>query len=114
MVKPALGRGLGALLGGSAPLPKPPQPAPANSTALTGIPVPAVSVSIAAVPAIDPRDRVLRVSLDRVKPCSFQPRKDFAPEALQELADSIREQGILSPLIVKGSVLNIDTGGECW
>ena len=67
MAKPALGRGLGALLGGSAPPPKSPQPAPAISTALSGVPVPAVSVSIAAVPATDQRDRVLRVSLDRVK-----------------------------------------------
>jgi ParB family chromosome partitioning protein len=31
----------------------------------------------------------------------LQPRKDFPPEALQELADSIREQGIIQPLIVR-------------
>ena len=31
----------------------------------------------------------------------MQPRKEFAPEALQELADSIREQGIVQPLIVR-------------
>jgi len=56
------------------------------------------------VPAPAPeenRERVLRVPLSRVRPCPFQPRKDFAPEALQELADSIREQGIVQPLIVR-------------
>jgi ParB family chromosome partitioning protein len=31
----------------------------------------------------------------------MQPRKQFAPEALQELADSIRQQGIVQPLIVR-------------
>lgn len=34
-------------------------------------------------------------------PNPFQPRQDFDPEALQELADSIRAQGILQPLIVR-------------
>ena len=116
MAKPALGRGLGALLGGSAPAAKPPLPVPALSPAVTGAPVPAGSVSLAAVPVADPRDRVLRVALDRVKPCSFQPRKDFAPGALQELADSIREQGILSPLIVrpKGDQFELIAGERRW
>jgi ParB family chromosome partitioning protein len=31
----------------------------------------------------------------------MQPRKDFSPEALRELADSIKEQGIVQPLIVR-------------
>ncbi len=41
------------------------------------------------------------VPLGRIRPCPFQPRKDFPPETLQELADSIREQGIVQPLIVR-------------
>lgn len=49
----------------------------------------------------DPRDRVQRVALGRIVPCPFQPRKDFPPESLQELSDSIKEQGILQPLIVR-------------
>jgi ParB family chromosome partitioning protein len=54
------------------------------------------------VPApIDTRERVLRVPLDRVKPSPLQPRKDFTTEALQELAASIKEQGIVQPLIVR-------------
>jgi ParB family chromosome partitioning protein len=44
---------------------------------------------------------VQRVPLDRIVPCPFQPRKDFSPESLQELADSIKEQGIVQPLIVR-------------
>jgi ParB family transcriptional regulator, chromosome partitioning protein len=88
MAKPALGRGLGALLGDS-PIATPPVPAPVSST------VPA------APAATDPRERVQRVALDRIRPCPLQPRKDFSPEALRELADSIREQGIVQPLIVR-------------
>jgi ParB family transcriptional regulator, chromosome partitioning protein len=89
MAKPALGRGLGALLGGS-PIAKPPVPAAISTAA----PNP-------AAPPADPRDRVQRVPIDRVHPCPFQPRKDFPPETLRELADSIKEQGIVQPLIVR-------------
>lgn len=32
----------------------------------------------------------------------FQPRKDMNPEKLQELADSIRAQGIIQPIVVRG------------
>ena len=88
MAKPALGRGLGALLGDS-PIAKPQAPGPASST------VPG------AASVTDERERVQRVALDRIRPCPFQPRKDFSPETLRELADSIREQGIVQPLIVR-------------
>ena len=44
---------------------------------------------------------MLRVRLDRIKPSPLQPRKDFTTEALQELAASIKEQGIVQPLIVR-------------
>jgi ParB family chromosome partitioning protein len=96
MAKPALGRGLGALLGGAPvlakPAPVPPSPALAPA-ATTPTPEPA--------PLVDPRDRVQRVALDRIRPCPLQPRKDFPAESLRELADSIREQGIVQPLIVR-------------
>ena len=88
MAKPALGRGLGALLGGS-PVAKPPFPAAVP----TLVPDPAT--------APETRERVLRVALNRIVPCPFQPRKDFSVESLRELADSIREQGIVQPLIVR-------------
>jgi ParB family chromosome partitioning protein len=89
MAKPALGRGLGALLGGSPVLTQPAQAPVVPSPA----PIPA--------PAPDLRERVQRVPLDRLRPCPLQPRKDFSAEALRELADSIREQGIVQPLIVR-------------
>ena len=103
MAKPALGRGLGALLGGS-PVAKAPIPAA----------VPTLVHDQA--PPVDSRERVLRVALGRIVPCPFQPRKDFPAESLRELADSIREQGIVQPLIVReqGEQLELIAGERRW
>jgi len=87
MAKTALGRGLGALLGGTAGS----VPAAVGSSA--------AAAAASAPPAAG--DQVRRVPIDRVRASVLQPRKDFAPEALRELADSIREQGILQPLVVR-------------
>ena len=103
MAKPALGRGLGALLGDS-PIAKPPGLAPASTRAP------------GAEPTTDTRERVQRVALGRIRPCPFQPRKDFSPETLRELADSIKEQGIVQPLIVRerSGHLELIAGERRW
>ena len=103
MAKPALGRGLGALLGGN-PVAKPPLPA-------------AIPHDLSATPsAAEARERVQRVPLERIVPCPFQPRKDFPPETLRELADSIKEQGIVQPLIVRerNGHLELIAGERRW
>jgi len=43
--------------------------------------------------------------IDRIKPNPHQPRQYFDPKALQELSQSIKQQGVLQPLIVKSSNL---------
>ena len=43
---------------------------------------------------------VIRVPRTSVVPNPYQPRKEFEAEALQELADSIRQYGVLQPLLV--------------
>jgi len=43
------------------------------------------------------------VALDLLEPNPDQPRRQFADEALKELADSIREKGVIQPLIVRPS-----------
>ncbi len=87
MSKPALGRGLGALLAGS----------PAGAA-----PIPSATIAVAApAPLPDSRDRVQRVPLNKIRATAMQPRKEFSQDALKELADSIREQGIVQPLIVR-------------
>lgn len=42
-----------------------------------------------------------RVTLDQIVPSPLQPRKEFQPEMLTELMESIREHGIIQPLIVR-------------
>lgn len=44
-----------------------------------------------------------RIPIESIEPNPDQPRKDFTPEALQELADSIRAKGVIQPLIVRRS-----------
>jgi len=51
-------------------------------------------------------ERVLRVALDQVVPSPLQPRKRFNEENLHELVESIREHGVIQPLIVR------DAGGR--
>jgi ParB family chromosome partitioning protein len=45
-------------------------------------------------------------------PSTLQPRKDFGREALQELIDSIRQHGIIQPLIVRLAPASPSTGGQ--
>jgi ParB family chromosome partitioning protein len=42
-----------------------------------------------------------QLPIELIHPGKFQPRKDFNPETLQQLADSIRSQGIIQPIIVR-------------
>ena len=105
MAKPALGRGLGALLGGS-PIAKPPSAALISKPASAPAPAPAPAAG----------ERIHRVPISGVHPCPFQPRKNFEPEALKDLADSIREQGIVQPLIVResGGKFELIAGERRW
>ena len=99
MSKPALGRGLGALLAGT----------PARVAPAVGSTVPSQAEGLVA-------DSVRRIPLTSVRPGAFQPRKDFPEEALRELADSIREQGIVQPLIVRqrGEIYELIAGERRW
>ena len=61
-----------------------------------------------------PVEQTLKINL--IEPNSEQPRKNFDEESLQELADSIRQYGILQPLIVqkKGNHYEIIAGERRW
>jgi ParB family chromosome partitioning protein len=75
MARSGLGKGLGALIG-----------------------TPSVA---AATDVAESGERVHQIDLARIVPSTLQPRKDFGREALQELIDSIRQHGIIQPLIVR-------------
>lgn len=57
-----------------------------------------------------------KLKLNLIEPNSEQPRKKFDEESLQELADSIKQYGILQPLIVqkKGNHYEIIAGERRW
>jgi len=54
--------------------------------------------------------------VSRIHPSALQPRRDFPQESLAELADSIREQGILQPLVVRkdGDSFELIAGERRW
>ena len=78
MAKMALGKGLSALIAA--------QPAPAPA--------------VAALPD-DHSEKIWQISLDSITPSPLQPRKEFGTDALSELVESIRQHGIIQPLIVR-------------
>src|ERR1700758_3298402 len=75
MARSGLGKGLGALIG--------------------------TPYTVASTEVAQPGERVHQFSLASVVPSTLQPRKDFGREALQELIDSIRQHGIIQPLMVR-------------
>ena len=52
------------------------------------------------------------IDIEKIKPCPYQPRKNFDKESLDDLIQSVKEKGILQPLIVrkKGSKFEIVAG----
>lgn len=61
-------------------------------------------------------DGMLLVKLSRIQPDPDQPRKNFDEEKLNELADSIRTYGMISPIVVKkrGALYEIVAGERRW
>lgn len=53
---------------------------------------------------IEEGEQVKEVSVSEIRPNPYQPRKEFEQSAIDELAHSIREHGIIQPLIVRKSI----------
>ena len=60
--------------------------------------------------------QLLQLALDAVIPNPHQPRKHFVPEALNDLAASIRQTGILQPVVVRrsGNAYELIAGERRW
>src|SRR5216684_616425 len=41
------------------------------------------------------------IPVENIKPSSHQARKDFNPDAIQTLADSMKEEGLIQPIVVR-------------
>lgn len=103
----ALGRGLDSLL------PVGPRVVASVSAPVAGEPVPAVLPELqgqAFKP--EPGDAVLRINLDHIEENPYQTRRAFDASALQELADSIRVNGVVQPIVVRLS--SMDGSLWCW
>jgi len=90
MKKKRLGRGLGSLIG--------------NLDDVTS-------------PKIDDKGNgMVELDIDRIQRGKYQPRQVFEPESLQELADSIRVQGIVQPIVVRpeGQHFELVAGERRW
>ena len=97
--KTGLGRGLDALFADAAPIieeevkvSKPAKKAPAKS--------PAKSASKKTEP-VSTEDKVLYIDINDIKPNKAQPRMTFDEDKLKELESSIKEHGVIQPLIVR-------------
>lgn len=86
-----LGKGLGALMGEAA----------AEVDTALGAGKKADGAEKAAAAPAGTAGGEIRVSIDLLKPNPHQPRKEFDKDALQELADSIKEHGIIQPPLVE-------------
>lgn len=55
-----------------------------------------------------PGRREVQIPVSEIRPNPYQPRKEFDEQGLNELADSIRQHGIFTPLLVRRSVRGYD------
>ncbi len=104
--KAGLGRGLDALFADAVPVMEELTEAPEEKAE----PTPAApaktrkkSSGKAAKPVGDDEDRILYIDINDIMPNSAQPRKNFDETKLNELAESIKTNGVISPLIVRKS-----------
>jgi ParB family chromosome partitioning protein len=71
---------------------------------------------VTPVPLESPLDHTNRLPIDKIEPNPMQPRTVFHPERLQELANSIRVNGVIQPMIVRraGGRFQIVAGERRW
>lgn len=92
--RPVLGKGLASLLPSAAPMAAPQAPA-------------AQPAATATVTTDGNRDRhpgISMAAIEDIQANDFQPRKTFHDETIEELAQSIRQNGLIQPLIVRKGV----------
>ena len=87
--KSRLGRGLGGLI--AAAKPAAPSPEPATST----------GPAVAPQPAPTGAPGYQEIAVHAIEPSPYQARREITPEQLNELAESIRSEGLLQPIVVR-------------
>ena len=89
--KRGLGRGLNALLAGSAP----------TEQSQQGVAVEVPAIALQEVLANAKNNELQNLPIEFLQPGRYQPRQDMDQDALEELAASIKSQGIIQPIIAR-------------
>ena len=106
--KSRLGRGLGGLIAAATPAPAKPdttaKPAAAAAQTTSAVPVPAGAPGFQEIP------------VHQVEASPYQARREISPEQLNELAESIRAEGLLQPIVVRkhGEKFQLIAGERRW
>jgi ParB family chromosome partitioning protein len=110
MVDRRLGRGLDFFLSGSR------KPAADSEAPKTEERTPAAKPAPAEAPAVAPEDAVQKVPVGSIEPNPYQPRKEMDEAELKTLSESIRESGILQPILTRkvGDRYQIVAGERRW
>jgi ParB family chromosome partitioning protein len=139
--KGRLGRGLNSLLGGNLTLPtedvlekktsvdsiaisKPPGSSNSVNNLSEGHEIKINKEPVVNAPqmmtqaqVIPPEARIWKIAVDKLNPNEYQPRQKFNKETLLELASSIKDKGILQPIVARrhlNGVLEIISGERRW
>ncbi|GGX83500.1 chromosome partitioning protein [Litchfieldella qijiaojingensis] len=97
--KRALGRGLDALIGAGARRRETLEGEADTDILFAGVDGSSIDLSPDMSSAAE--ERLERLPLGQLSRGKYQPRRDIQPEALEELADSIRAQGVMQPIVVR-------------
>jgi ParB family chromosome partitioning protein len=96
------------------PAPQPePQPEPAKEPSYTPPPTPNPAPEPESQPPTGKKERpesIFHIEVDKIRPNPYQPRRTFDETGLRELAQSIREFGIIQPLVVSKNEKESETG----
>jgi len=105
--KSRLGRGLGGLIAAAKPAtpPAPPSATPPSASAVAAAPAPANGA-----PGYQ------EISVHLIEPSPYQARREIPTEQLSELAESIRSEGLLQPIVVRkhGDKFQLIAGERRW
>ncbi len=101
MTKKALGRGLDALINGGVVRSVAVEPPHVEVAIAPPGPTTTVAQPLGAAPPAGNASGVRHLGIDTIDRSPFQPRTEFDPEQLRELAASIKQRGVIQPLLVR-------------
>jgi ParB family chromosome partitioning protein len=101
--KSRLGRGLGGLISAASP-------------AKTAAPAPSPAPAATAAPATAGAPGFVEIAVNLIVPSPYQARREISPDQLGELAESIRSEGLLQPIVVRkaGDKYELIAGERRW